>query len=86
MYKGYPIAGFFKSPMTERETEFTIIGPCRYNGKSIKEAIGFPDNCRLNPELGALSNIPEELGTYIPRSSKIKTAFFFPGYNIRNSK
>lgn len=63
--------------MAVRGTELIIIGPCIYKGKSIKEAIGFTDNCRVNPELGPLSNYPEEVGTYLPRSSKIKTALFF---------
>ena len=63
-------------PSEPLDTEYTVINSCHYKGKYIKEAIGLTENYRLYPELGALSNIPEEIGTYIPSSSKIKTASY----------
>jgi hypothetical protein len=63
-------------PTIGEEIEFTVLNSCHYNGKNIKQAIGFTDSCRLFRELGPISNIPEETGTYIPASSKIKTASY----------
>lgn len=66
----------------EGDTEFTVLNWCTYKGRAIL-GLGFTDNCRLYRELGPLSNRLEEVGTYIPPSCRIKTAWY-PAYDIRN--